>query len=151
MWQKLKETLRKASEETLGRTKSERKKRRGPWWWNKDVRKVLKEKKLAFKRWQKSILEIDRVEYRLKRREAKRIIAIARRQGTQELYDELETKEGDKRLYRIARTRYRERDDAGNINIIKDNEGKILFKKGMIGTRWANYFEELNLEMRGKR
>ena len=91
-WQKLKETLRKASEETLGRTKSGRKKQRDSWWWNKDMRKVLKERKLTFKRWQKSMLEIDGVEYRLKRREAKKIIAIIRKHGTQELYNELETK-----------------------------------------------------------
>ena len=54
--------MRKASKKTLGRTKSERKKQRDSWWWNKDKRKVLKEKKLAFKRMQKSMLEIDRMD-----------------------------------------------------------------------------------------
>ena len=49
MWEELKQTLRKASEEVLGRTKSGRKKQRESWWWNEDVRHVLKQKKLAFK------------------------------------------------------------------------------------------------------
>ena len=44
MWQKLKETLRKASEETLERTEPGRKKQKDSWWWNEVVRKVLKEK-----------------------------------------------------------------------------------------------------------
>lgn len=107
------------------------------------MRKVLKENKLAFKRWQKTMLEYDRVEYRLKRRKAKKTVAIAKTQGTQELYDELETKEREKRIYRIARTRYRERENTGNINIIKDKEGKIQLEEDKIGARWAEYFEEL--------
>ena len=61
-----------------------------------DVRQVLKQKKLAFKKWQKSKLEQDKDKYKLKRREAKKIAAIARKQGTEELYDKLETQEGEK-------------------------------------------------------
>ena len=54
-------------------------------------------------------------------------MAIARKQGTEELYDELENKEGGKRIYRIAKARQREREETGNIDIIKDKEGKMLF------------------------
>lgn len=49
----------------------------------------------------------DREDYRTKSRKAKKTIAIARKQGTKELYNELETKEGEKRIYRIARARHR--------------------------------------------
>ena len=83
MWQELKQTLRKASEEVLGRTKSGRKKQRESWWWNEDVRQVLKQKKLAFKKWQKSMFEGDKEEYRIKNGEAKKIVAIVRKQSTQ--------------------------------------------------------------------
>ena len=57
IWQELKETLRKASDEVLGRTNPGRKEQRKSWWWNEDVTQVLKQKKLAFKKWQKSKLE----------------------------------------------------------------------------------------------
>ena len=68
IWQELKETLRKASDEVLGRTNPGRKEQRESWWWNEDVRQVLKQKKLAFKKWQKSKLEQDMDKYKLKRR-----------------------------------------------------------------------------------
>ena len=150
IWQELKETLRKASDEVLGRTNPGRKEHRESWWWNEDVRQVLKQKKLAFKKWQKSKLEGDKDEYKLKRREAKKIVAIARKQGTEELYDDLETKEGEKRIYRIEKARQREREETGNIDIIKDKEGKMLFDEDKISLRWAEYFEEL-LNVENKR
>ncbi len=54
---------------------------------------------------QKTMLESDWVEYRSKRREAKKTIAFARKQGTQELYDEPETKEEqDTEIARIQET-----------------------------------------------
>ena len=150
IWQELKETLRKASDEILGRTNPGRKEHRESWWWNEDVRQVLKQKKLAFKKWQKSKLEGDKDKYKLKRREAKKIVAIARKQGTEELYDDLETKEGEKRIYRIEKARQREREETGNIDIIKDKEGKMLFDEDKISLRWAEYFEEL-LNVENKR
>ena len=48
IWQELKETLRKVSDEVLGRTNPGRKEQRKSWWWNEDVRQVLKQKKSAF-------------------------------------------------------------------------------------------------------
>ena len=77
------------------------------------------------------MLEADKGEYKIKRREAKRIVAIARKQGTQELYDDLETKEGEKRIYRIAKARQRERKETANTDIIKDKERKMLFDEDM--------------------
>ena len=44
IWQELKETLRKASDEVLGRTNPGGKEQRESWWWNEDVRQVLKHK-----------------------------------------------------------------------------------------------------------
>ena len=65
------------------------------------------------------------------------------RHCTEELYDELETREGEKRVYRIAKARQREQEETANIDIIKDKEGKMLFDEDKISLRWAEYFEEL--------
>ena len=51
IWQELKENLRKASDDVLGRTNPGRKEQRESWWWNEDVRQVLEQKKLVFKKW----------------------------------------------------------------------------------------------------
>ena len=101
----------------------------------------------------KSSTQAEDDEYSMKRRQAKRIVAIARtEQGTQELYDELESNEGEKSIYRIAKARQREREEFGNIDIIKDKKGKMLFDEGKISSRWADYLEELlNVENKGKR
>lgn len=53
-----------------------------------DVGQVLKQKKLAFKMKQESIPEGEKHEYKIKRREAKKIVAIARKHSTQESHDE---------------------------------------------------------------
>ena len=53
------------------------------------------------------------------------------------------TKEGEQRIYRIAKARQREREETGNIDIIKDKTGKILFQDELINARWVEYFEEL--------
>ena len=101
----MKEALRKASE-VLGRAKPGRKKQKESWWWSDGVREALKEKKLAFKKWQRTNLDVDREEYKVRKKEAKRAVEIARKEGTQELYDQLGKKEGEQWIYRIAKARH---------------------------------------------
>ena len=107
MWYEMKEALRKTSE-VLGRTKPGRKKQKESWWWNDGVREALKEKKLAFKKWKRINLDVDRKEYKVRKKEAKRAVKIVRIEWTQELYDQLGTKEGEQRIYRIVKARQRE-------------------------------------------
>ena len=57
---------------------------------------------------------------------------------------------GEKRIYRIKKARQRERKELGNIDNIKDMEGKMLFDEDKISLRWAEYFEEL-LTVKNKR
>ena len=37
----------------------------------------------------------------------------------------------------------REREGTGNVNIVKNSEGKVVFKQEEVGKVWAEYFEEL--------
>ena len=41
------------------------------------------------------------------------------------------------------KARQREREGAGNINVIKNREGKVVFKQEEVGRVWAECFEEL--------
>ena len=59
------------------------------------------------------------------------------------MYADLETKEEEKIIYRVASAKYRELEDTGNIDIIKDKGRKIPFEEDKTGARWAEYFEEL--------
>ena len=127
---------------TNGRTKPGRRTQREEWWWSEEVRQALKERKRTFKRWRKSGLEADMEEYNAKKKEAKKAVAVAKEEGTATLYEELDTREGEIKIYRIAKARQREREGTGNFNIIKNSEGKVLFKQE-VREVWAEYFEKL--------
>ena len=75
---------------------------------------------------------------------------MAKKEGTATLYEELDTREGEIKIYRIAKARQREREGRDNVNIIKNSEGKVVFKQEEVGEVWAEYFEELlNVENEG--
>ena len=59
------------------------------------------------------------------------------------MYDELDTIKGEVKIYRIAKAMQREREGTGNINMVKNREGKVVFKQEEVGEVWAEYFEEL--------
>ena len=139
----MKQAVVESVEVTIRRTKPGRRTQREEWWWSEEVRQVLKEKKRAFKRWRKSGLEADREEYNAKKKEAKKQWQWQRKRGTATLYKELDAREGEIKIYRIAKPRQREKEGTGNVNILKNSEGKVVFKQEEVGEVWAEYFEEL--------
>ena len=65
-------------------TSGRRGRERETWWWNPVVQSAIQEKKVAFKVWQQSKSAMDRAIYKEKRRNAKRSVAIAKREAWQE-------------------------------------------------------------------
>ena len=63
-----------------------------------------------------------------------------KKEGTATLYEELDTREGEVKINRIVKARQREREGTGNINIVKNMEGKVVFKQKEVGKVWAEYF-----------
>jgi hypothetical protein len=75
------------------------------WWWNEKVQKTIKEKKECFK-----CMHLDRsadnVEwYKVVKKTAKRAVSEARGRMYDGLYQRLGTKEGEKDIYRMAKSR----------------------------------------------
>ena len=68
---------------------------------------------------------------------------MAKKEGTAILYEELDTREGEIKIYKIVKARQREREGMGNVNIIKNSKGKMVFKQEEVGEVWSEYFEEL--------
>ena len=85
------------------------------WWWNDEIQLVLKEKKELKKQWEKTSLQADKVEYRRKKKEAKRAVAVARAEAAGELYEELDMVEGQKKIYRIAKYRNKATKDISHV------------------------------------
>ena len=59
------------------------------------------------------------------------------------LYARLETKEGEKKLYRLARQRDRAGKDVQHVRVIKDENGNVMVNLEAVLKRWKEYFEKL--------
>ena len=58
----------------------------------------------------------------------KKSVAEVKMEAEKDLYDELESKEGEAKIYRIAKIRQRKRQDITAIWCIKDLAGKLWWK-----------------------
>ena len=59
------------------------------------------------------------------------------------LYERLETKEGKKELYRLARQRDKAGKDVQHVRVIKDENGNVMVNLEAVLKRWKEYFEKL--------
>ena len=59
------------------------------------------------------------------------------------LYARLETKEGEKELYKLARQRDRAGKDVQHVRVIKDENGNVMVNSEAVLKRWKEYFEKL--------
>ncbi|KAK3547836.1 hypothetical protein QTP86_031968, partial [Hemibagrus guttatus] len=77
----------------------------------------------------------------------------AKQKAYDELYTRLDTREGEKDLYRLARQRDRDGKDVQQVRVIKDRDGRVLTSEESVQRRWKEYFEELMNEEneRGKK
>ena len=76
-------------------------------------------------------------------KEAKKVASQAKARSVGEIYEELETTEGQKKIYGLAKRRNRAIKVFTQIKQIKDGEGHILSDENEIKNRWRGYFEKL--------
>ena len=68
---------------------------------------------------------------------------MAKGRAYDNLYARLETKEGEKKLYRLARQRDRAAKDVQHVRVIKDENGNVIVNLEAVLKRWKEYFEKL--------
>ena len=68
---------------------------------------------------------------------------MAKGRAYDNLYARLETKEGEKELYRLARQRDRAGKDVQHVRVIKDENGNVMVNSEAVLKRWKEYFEKL--------
>ena len=106
-WNTTADVIRSVAKEVLGKSSGRRKHNKETWWWNEKVQHAIKKKKDAkremdLKRNDKTVATLKQAN-----KEAKKAVAEAKTEALRDAYDELETKEGQKSLFRIAKRRDR--------------------------------------------
>lgn len=84
--------------------------------------------------------EISRGRYKAAKKVAKTAIAVAKNRAYDKLYRKLETKEGEKEVFKLARARERRTRNLGVVRCIKDENDKVLYEDAEIKERWHMYF-----------
>ncbi|KAK3561567.1 hypothetical protein QTP86_010220 [Hemibagrus guttatus] len=127
--------------------------RKVTWRWNEEVQDSIQRKRLAKKKWDMDRTEENRQEYKELQHRVKREVSKAKQKAYDELYTRLDTREGEKDLYRLARQRDRDGKDVQQVRVFKDRDGRVLTSEESVQRRWKEYFEELMNEEneRGKK
>ncbi|XP_047495893.1 uncharacterized protein LOC125043700 [Penaeus chinensis] len=112
-WQSIKSAILEAAEEVCGTTKGRRYQGRETSWWTPEVQEAIRRKKVAFKAWQRDRDEDLREAYKEAKREAKRAVAKDKEEAWREWYEKMETKEGERIIYKVAKQRAQSRQDVG--------------------------------------
>ena len=142
-WNNVKDIMLKAAEEVCGISKGGKRVDKEAWWWNEEVQSIIKEKRKAFKAWQKDGSDHLEAIYKDKKKKAKQAVAKAKEACYKEWYEKLGTKEGEQTIYRIAKQRANSRKDIGDVKVLRDKNGDMLTEGDKIRERWREYFNSL--------
>ena len=77
------------------------------------------------------------------RRDCKKAISDAKNLAFSDLYNKLDTKDGERCMYKLAKQRDRKSKDLVQVKCIKDENQKVLFLEEDIQQRWMRYFDKL--------
>nr|CDJ98508.1 endonuclease-reverse transcriptase [Haemonchus contortus] len=121
--------LRCASE-TLGETQGGSRGDKEAWFCSDEVQRVVRQKKTAHKRWEKTRAPGDLTAYKTSKKVAKAAVAKTKNTEVDALYERLEGREGEKFVFRLAKERNRATQDVGVVKSIRSSEGAILRKPG---------------------
>ncbi|RJG15641.1 hypothetical protein D4A39_16580, partial [Alcanivorax profundi] len=146
-WNTTAKVIRETGRKVLGVSSGRKKDDKETWWWNEKVQESIQRKRLARKKWDRERTEESRQEYREMQREAKIEVAKAKQKAYEDMYARLDSAEGERDVYRLARQRDRDGKDVQQVRVIKDREGNVLTGDKRVMERWKEYYdEEVNKE-----
>ena len=90
MWEDMAECIRRSAKEVLGVSKGRSGRMKGVWCWSKEVKEKVKEKQEKYKALVGGRMdeenEVNKLQYRIVKREAKKVVAVAKNNAYERLY-----------------------------------------------------------------
>ena len=142
-WNRTMEIILRVAREILGESSGKIFENKETWWFKEEVKDATKQKRETKKRWEDTQMEEDHIAHKEAKKLAKKVVAIAKDRAYDQLYQELDTKEGQGKIFRLAQMRNRSTKDITHMRQIKDMHGNVLRKERDIIRRWQEYFEAL--------
>ena len=96
IWDKVTKCIKNVAKEVLGESKEKEPLEKETWWWNEKVQAAIKLKRTNYKIWQETRDEKSLKKYRNAKKEAKKAVSNAKLKAYDNLYNKLDTKEGEK-------------------------------------------------------
>eukprot|EP00064_Thunnus_orientalis_P007758 superscaffoldBa00000877_g7780 len=104
-WVTTAEVVRETARKVLGLSSGQRKEDKETWWWNEEVQESVWRKTVEKKKWDSQRHQESIQEYKEIRCKVKREVTNAKEKAYGEFHERLDTKEGEKDLYHLARQR----------------------------------------------
>ncbi|EYC33056.1 hypothetical protein Y032_0002g578 [Ancylostoma ceylanicum] len=146
-WQHATRMIAEVARSELGVTKANRRKiDKQTWLWTDQVKQIVREKKRLYHVYLRSKTAENWSKYREARRTAKKAVATAKAAHYEVINKELDTRDGERLVYRLAKSRKRQAEDVEKFHGINDEHGQLLMDYGKVRERWHDYFEKISTE-----
>ncbi|XGW20197.1 hypothetical protein V3C99_003760, partial [Haemonchus contortus] len=144
-WKSAVEAITRVARSELGMTKPGRRKiDKQTWLWTDHVRDKVREKKKQYHAFLSEKTADNWLRYQIAKKEAKKVVASVKAAHFAELNEKLESRDGERYVYRLAKTRHRQTEDIERLFGINDENGHLLTDRKQTLKRWREYFENIS-------
>ena len=143
-WQEINQILVETAKEVFGQTSGKGTyTEKDTWWWQEETRKAVALKRATLKQFHMNKSDENKEKFREANRASRKAVRIAKVAAYEDLFAKLDSREGIKMVYKLAKTRKRRSKDSSDMPFINSLAGQILTVGSDIIQRWLTYFEGL--------
>ncbi len=139
-WDTIKQGLLNATDEVCGWTRGGSVRHEETWWWNETVDKIIKEKRKAWKDWQKGG---SKEAYLKVKRKAKTAVYTAKRDAQTEQFRDINSNNDKNKIFKMAHKMKRENLDVVGEKCIRNGKGDLAFSEEEKLNAWKDHYNKL--------
>ncbi|VDO71371.1 unnamed protein product [Heligmosomoides polygyrus] len=114
------------------------------WLWTDDVKEKVKEKKRLYHAFLSDKTADNWRIYQEAKRAARKAVAVAKASHYEDVNEKLDTRDGERQLYRLAKAQHRQSEDIEKFFGINDENGHLLMNRRRAMEQWHDYFERIS-------